>query len=140
MSMKYIKLLTTTCLLLLCACALPGKSGLEQNGTKGSVKIGRNYQSLAKCLVQKFDHEEFGMMDVQTPVTSYRHYDDEKTIEMAHMAAVGNVYLWTMRLVYVTKEETRVEYIARNGVNPYLSSHYMQDKITANLTACTSKI
>jgi hypothetical protein len=133
---RYIKTPLFFSLVTLTGCAQPGLEGLNANSVQQTIKTNQNYKVLAKCLVGKFDNEEFGMMDILTPVTMYREYSDEKVIELGHMASVGNVYLWTIKLEYLSQNKTTASYTARNGINPYLSYSYIEDKIKNNLSTC----
>jgi hypothetical protein len=134
-----LRALSVIALLAVAGCAAPGKEDLVAQGIQERLDADGDYERLAKCVVERFDAEPWALGDLQTPVTSFRHFTADKTIELiAGAPASAQVYLWSATIKQGAVNQVKVEVIARRDVNPYLSGRYMIDKVMKNFRSCSA--
>lgn len=112
-------------------CAYPGHAGLLKDAHQKQYTYDGSAQVLADCLTEKFNNEPFGMMDINTPVTT--SLSRKNGLQL--ISSINNVWAWSLQLVPLDTGVS-IEAEVRKSVNPYLSDGYMLDKVERYLSQC----
>ena len=110
---------------------------LQQASISEHLELVGSQRAIASCVIYAFDHEKFSVGELSTPVTrSVTGPDGNSTDLQAGMPASPAALFWSITLKQAGDKAVIAEVVARRDVNPYLSSHYMIDKVKTTIHAC----
>jgi hypothetical protein len=121
----------------LAGCAVPGMNDLVTSGVSESIQLTGDQKVISSCIVKRFDTEKFSLGELPAQVTRVLASPDGSETELqAGTPQLATVLLWSATIRQTGPGAVTANLVARRDVNPYLSSHYMIDKLRDAVTYC----